>query len=248
VSDGAATSYEVAGFTDIGPVREENEDAWDTLELSGGRQALLLADGMGGHPGGGEAADAAVAAAAKTLGEASPTDDPKQTLANAVHAASRAVAALAPQFHGAPGTTLVIAIVADGHATVANVGDSRAYLIAGSESGPITQDHSWVYEQMREGRLTADSIRRHPRRNVITRAVMGDPVEPDLFTVELTPGAVLMLASDGVWEPLEDPAIAHILQGPGPMDVLVERLCRSALDAGGTDNATAVALREPSTS
>jgi PPM family protein phosphatase len=232
-------SLEVAGFSDIGPVRSENQDAWRALPRADGSLALLLADGMGGHTGGREAAEAAVGAATATLdapGSRSPLQD-------AMSAANEAVGELAVRIGGRPGTTLVAALIDGSDLTVANLGDSRAYIVRSGSALQLTEDHSWVGEQVRLGHLSPGEMRRHLRRNVITRAVMGEAVEPDVFTEHIDPGSVLLLCSDGVWEPLEDERIAQILSAAEPLDVLVERLCRSALEAGGTDNATALAAR-----
>ena len=231
---------EVAGFSDQGPVRKENQDVWQTLDLSGGRWALLLADGMGGHQGGGEAARAAVEAAARSL---RPDSAGERPLEAAVSAANDAVAEVAAQLGGDPGTTLVLALLDEDEASVANVGDSRGYVVRRGSARPITEDHSWVADQVRQGRLAQEEIRRHPRRNVITRAVLGEAVVPDVFTVELRPRDILLLCSDGLWEPLEDEQLTELLTDDLPLAVLLERACRAALEAGGTDNVTAVAAR-----
>jgi PPM family protein phosphatase len=239
---------ETAGATDRGTVRTENQDAWEAISLPGGHTALILADGMGGHPGGKESAEAAVAAAAASLragGDAEASAD--QAIAAASAAANQAVAAVRDEIGGNPGTTLVLAMVApSGTATVGNIGDSRAYLIRSGSAEPVTQDHSWVGEQMREGLLEANEGRHHPRRNIITRAVMGDPVEADLFHLTLEPGDALLLCSDGVWEPLTDEMIAELLTEAGLLQPALDRMCQAALDAGSKDNVTAVAaLRLP---
>jgi protein phosphatase len=161
----------------------------------------------------------------------------------AMHEANAAVAGVRDLMGGDPGTTLVLAVVADAHAVVANIGDSRAYLIRAGRAAQITDDHSWVGEQFREGKLAASETRHHPRRNVITRAVMGDPVEPDIFPVALQPGDTLLLCSDGVWEPLSDEMLAELLTDGGPLIRDLERMCDAALDAGGRDNVTVVAAR-----
>ena len=244
VADGS-NGVEVAGATDRGTVREENQDAWDArVEAAQAerrpRVILVLADGMGGHRGGRESAEAAVEAASARLHEPGPPD---AILEAAVHDASAAVSGVRDLIGGDPGTTLVLAVVEDGQARVANVGDSRGYLVRAGTAQQLTDDHSWVGEEVRAGRLTPDDGRHHPRRNVITRAVMGDPVTPDLFTIAIQPGDTLLLVSDGIWEPLSDPMIAELLTGAGPLVRDLERLCEAALDAGGRDNVTAVAVR-----
>ncbi|MBV9524203.1 MAG: serine/threonine-protein phosphatase, partial [Candidatus Dormibacteraeota bacterium] len=232
-----AAQLEVAGSTDRGTVRTENQDCWDTGAFSGGGVYLVLADGMGGHPGGGDAADAAVRAAAGAL--AGAANGGRDALATAVAAANRAVAQVRERMGGDPGTTLVIASVnPEGAATVANVGDSRGYLVRGETATPLTSDHSWVGEQVRLGALEAGEARRHPRRNIITRAVMGDPVEADVFEEQLQADDVLLLCSDGVWEPLTDAELGAMLGGDGSLASVLGRVCEAAIQAGGTDNVT----------
>ena len=244
VADGSG-GVEVAGATDRGTVREENQDAWDAHVANGRvgarpRVALILADGMGGHAGGRESAEAAVEAASARLNEPGAAEP---ILEAAVHDATAAVSGVRDLIGGDPGTTLVLAVVEDGEASVANVGDSRGYLISNGTARQLTADHSWVGEEVRAGRLSPDDARHHSRRNIITRAVMGEPVEPDIVRTALRPGDTLLLCSDGIWEPLSDAMIADLLTGGGPLIRDLERLCEAALDAGGRDNVTAVAVR-----
>jgi serine/threonine protein phosphatase PrpC len=195
---------------------------------------------MGGLPGGGEAAKAAAVAATAVLAAG---DADRDTAVNALLAANRAVGALRTEIGGQPGTTLTIAVVAGRRATFAHAGDSRAYLVRGGAATPLTRDHSWVGDQVRAGALSPGSERHHQRRNVITRAVMGDELEPDVLAIDLAGGDVLMLCSDGFWEPLSDADIAALLETPGPLTAVVGRAAEAALDAGATDNVTLVALR-----
>ena len=120
---GEGEALEIAGITDRGPVRTQNQDVWDAHIRSGGRTAVLaLADGMGGHKGGLESAEAAVKAAISTLLGAESSADPTDTLRRAVAAANDAVAVARDSIGGNPGTTLVLAIISGTHASVANVG------------------------------------------------------------------------------------------------------------------------------
>jgi len=234
-----AMGVEVAGATDRGTVRTENQDAWGATPRDGG-VALALADGMGGHAGGRESAEAAIEAAVHRLAEAGPLE---RVLESAVHDANAAVAGVRDLIGGDPGTTLVLACIEDDRAVIANVGDSRAYVMRGGVLQQLTHDHSWVGDEVRAGRLDAAAARHHPRRNIITRAVMGDPVEADLFQAPLQRGDVMLLCTDGVWEPLTDAMLVAFLTSDGPLARVLERLCEAALDAGGQDNVTAVAAR-----
>lgn len=241
LSDTAPAGIDVAAATHIGPVRTENQDIFAATPIAGGSGVgILVADGMGGLPGGGEAAAAASAAAVVALAAGHGQHRGADV---AVHDGNAAVARLRDNVGGQPGTTLTVAVVADGHAIVGHAGDSRAYLVRAGVATPLTTDHSWVGEQVRSGALAPGSERRHPRRNIITMAAMGDPIEPQVVTVELRGGDVLALCSDGFWEPLEDTHIAVLLETPGPLSAVVERAVEAALDAGGTDNVTVLALR-----
>jgi serine/threonine protein phosphatase PrpC len=241
---GEGQVLEIAGITDRGPVRTQNQDVWDAQIAADGRSAVLaLADGMGGHKGGLESADAAIKDAMAVLISPGPTEDAAGTLRRAVDAATQAVAKVRDVIGGGPGTTLVLAIITDSHAVIANVGDSRAYLISGSGAMQITDDHSWAAGQVRAGAMDVEEARHHAKRNLIERAVMGDPVEVDIFDVDATPGSVLLLCSDGLWEPLSDQVIGSVISVPDPLGVALTRACDAALAGGGTDNVTMVAAR-----
>jgi PPM family protein phosphatase len=241
---GEGEALEIAGITDRGPVRTQNQDVWDARVGGDARTAVLaLADGMGGHKGGLESAEAAVQAAMAVLGGVDRSSNEEATLRRAVAAANDGVAVARESIGGKPGTTLVLAIISGAHAWLANVGDSRAYLISGSAVTQLTDDHSWAAGQVRLGALNADEARHHQKRNLIERAVMGDPVEADIFEVDAAAGDVLLLCSDGLWEPLSDQALGAIVATPDPLGVALTRACDAALAAGGTDNVTMVAAR-----
>jgi PPM family protein phosphatase len=241
---GGAERLEIAGISDIGPVRTQNQDVWAAEASGDGAGAVLaLADGMGGHKGGLECADAAITGAMSVLSQVRADDDPAATLRRAVVAASESVAGVRDQIGGNPGTTLVLALVRGLHATVVNVGDSRGYLMHGAAVTQITEDHSWAAAQVRAGAMSAEEARHHQKRNLIERAVMGDPVEADVFEIDAAPGDVLLLCSDGLWEPLADSALGAVLASPDALGMALTRACDAALAGGGTDNVTMVANR-----
>jgi serine/threonine protein phosphatase PrpC len=241
LSAASTDSLEIAAATHIGPVRNENQDAFAATPLRGGDGvAAIVADGMGGLPGGREAAAAATAAAVDALAAGEATH---ATMVRAVQAANTAVGVVRSQIGGQPGTTLTIAAVRGREAVIGHAGDSRAYLVRAGTATVLTRDHSWVGDQVRAGALEAGSERHHARRNIITRAVMGDDLDPEVLSFELSRGDILMLCSDGFWEPLSDDQIADLLATPGPLTAVVERAAQAALDAGATDNVTLVAVR-----
>jgi PPM family protein phosphatase len=233
---------ELAAVSDRGTVRRENQDRWALRALGGaGGCVLALADGMGGHADGAVAAHLAVEAAADHLSVAA---DPGASLAGAVTAAASAVAAHR-RAHGEVmcGTTLVAGVVTADRLWLVNVGDSRAYRIRAGTAEQITADHSWVAEQVREGRLDRSRAHHHPGRNMLTRALTGDPVEPDLFSTDLRPGDVVVLCSDGVWDAVDDAWMGRSMGAGGALARAAADLCDHALAAGSTDNVTVVACR-----
>jgi serine/threonine protein phosphatase PrpC len=241
LSSASSEALAIAAATHIGPVRTENQDAFAATPLARGEGvALILADGMGGMAGGGEAAAAATQAACEVLAAGAADQD---TLTAAMEAANRSVADLQAVVGGQPGTTLTVAAVVGDHAVIAHAGDSRAYLVRDGTARALTTDHSWVGDQIRAGALPPGSERRHARRNVITMAVMGGDLAPEMLSAQLFHGDLLMLCSDGFWEPLSDEDIATLLATPGPLTAVVRRAAEAALEAGGTDNVTLLALR-----
>jgi protein phosphatase len=232
---------ELAAVSDRGTVRAENQDAWSLVPLDSGRGCLLLlADGMGGHAGGREAAEAAIEHAAELL-RASP--DPHAGLGPAGASANAAIAELRRDHGGTVmGTTLVLAAVSAGRATISNVGDSRAYLLRDGGACQVTEDHSVLAEAIRAGHIEAGGGG-EPPRNLLTRALTGDPVDADRFSVELREGDVLLLCCDGAWDPLGGDALGDLVGGEGPLEGLLSRACDAALEAGSRDNITLVACR-----
>jgi PPM family protein phosphatase len=239
-SDGELV-LELAAVSDRGTVRAENQDAWSMVPLEAGRGCLLLlADGMGGHAGGREAAELAVHHATEHLLESA---DPHEDVAGAGASANAAIAELRRDHGGAVmGTTLVVAAVGAGRATIGNVGDSRAYLVRDGSASQVTQDHSVLAEAIRAGHLESGGAG-DPPRNLLTRALTGDPVDADRFCVELRAGDVLLLCCDGAWDPLGGEGLAGLVGGDGPLEGLLSRACDAALEAGSRDNVTLVACR-----
>jgi PPM family protein phosphatase len=242
-ADDAGRPLELAMVTDRGTVRAENQDAALLLELEGSTGCgLVVADGMGGHPDGRLAASLAVDALGTHLRAHA---EPATALPAAVAAANAAILSHArPDERGRSlGTTVVAAVVCGGRATVANVGDSRAYLVREGLATQVSVDHSWVAEQVRAGLLSAEEALRHPRRSRITRALLGEPVEPDIFEVNLRPGDQLLLCSDGLWEALGAARIAEVLDPALSAGDAVGALVDAALRQGSTDNVTAALVR-----
>jgi len=231
--------------------RDENQDVAAALAIgesaSGGASEsflLVVADGMGGHPAG----DVASQIAMNTLIEAFPTlpdGDLGLALKQAYRRANEAVfqAGQDEPAHAGMGTTLTTALLHGKYATVANVGDSRAYLLRGNALTQVTRDHTVVAEEVVQGRLTVDAARRDPRRNRLTHVIGTHPrLEsklPDVFELTLLPGDRLLLCSDGLYDVLDDGDMRRALQDQDPGDAARE-LVQSAKERGTRDNATAV--------
>jgi protein phosphatase len=231
--------------------RDENQDVAAALAIgesaSGGASEsflLVVADGMGGHPAG----DVASQMAMNTLIEAFPTlpdGDLGLALKQAYRRANETVfqAGQDEPAHAGMGTTLTTALLHGKYATVANVGDSRAYLQRGNALTQVTRDHTVVAEEVVQGRLTVDAARRDPRRNRLTHVIGTHPrLEsklPDVFELTLLPGDRLLLCSDGLYDVLDDGDMRRALQDQDPGDAARE-LVQSAKERGTRDNATAV--------
>jgi serine/threonine protein phosphatase PrpC len=199
----------------------------------------LVADGMGGHSAGEVASEAAVELA---IGHyySDTKNDVATSLVRAFEEANRQIyeQAQADPSKSGMGTTLVAAVLVGRKVYLANVGDSRAYLVNDRGITQITEDHSWVAEQMRAGLLTKKEARRHPQRNVVTRALASRPsVEVDLFEGEMTEGDMLLLCSDGLTGLVEDKEIAALMTENAPK-AAAQLLVDQANARGGTDNIT----------
>jgi PPM family protein phosphatase len=229
-------------MTDMGRMRKNNEDRY----LVAGRLAAV-ADGMGGHRAG-EVASAIAMEELAALEHAGPWPSPAEAgeaLRAVFLAANRRIretAAKDSEFEGM-GTTLV-ALLEDGDSVhLANVGDSRAYLLRNGELSQVTVDHTLVQELIDEGRLRPDEAERHPQRSIITRALgVESDVEVDLFTYKLLSGDRLLLCSDGLSGVVDEQRIRNVLlRVPEPQEA-AEKLVAMANEGGGPDNITVVVL------
>ncbi|HEX5418085.1 MAG TPA: Stp1/IreP family PP2C-type Ser/Thr phosphatase [Chloroflexota bacterium] len=240
------------GASDQGRVRKNNEDNFAVLPpprlVSGLDSLLIVADGMGGAQAGEVASGLAIqeltrwfsADADRTL-RGTDTDWPGELTDAVVHAnyVVRSTAVRDADKFGM-GTTLVVAALVGDTLYVANVGDSRAYLVSDSTVYQITRDHSWVAEQVRAGAIAMSVARRHPRRNVLTRAIgVADNVAPDVTPYELMPGDHIVLCSDGLHGMVDDEEIRKVTTSCPPA-VAVHSLIDLANERGAPDNVTAI--------
>jgi serine/threonine protein phosphatase PrpC len=225
--------------TDIGRARGRNEDAYLVRD-----PLFAVADGMGGHRGGNVASK--VALEAIRAFDADGTDgDSTSALVKDIRTANETVLARgeADRDLRGMGTTITALLVQGEQATIAHVGDSRAYRLRDGELEQLTQDHTLVHQLVEEGRITADQAGRHPQRSILTRAVGVEPsVDVDASTIELRPGDRLLLCTDGLTGMLSDDAIREVLASEEDPQRASDRLVEAANAAGGDDNITVVVI------
>ena len=233
--------------TDVGLKRNSNQDfVYASDQKVGALKGLLIvADGMGGQAAGDLASRLCVETMVDAI-EESRQEGAVRVLSEAIRKANRAVtekASADPSLAGM-GTTLVAAAPEDGSLIVANVGDSRLYLIDDESIEQITHDHSLVEEMVRAGKLRADQARNHPKKNIITRAIGEDgEVEIDFFDVALNRGDTALLCSDGLTNMVEDDQIFRIVHSAGSLQEAGKKLIDAANRAGGKDNISVVLAR-----
>ncbi|HLI02687.1 MAG TPA: Stp1/IreP family PP2C-type Ser/Thr phosphatase [Terracidiphilus sp.] len=239
----ALVQYAAAALSDRGRKRSGNEDAYG-ISLEDG--AFVVCDGMGGAAAGEVASAIAVDEVMRRLKSRAVSDPLPAAAEAAIEAANLAVYTRSQSSRklSGMGTTLVALVVEQQRAWVLNVGDSRCYLRRGGALRQITVDHSLVEEQVRSGRIKPSEAERSPLRNVITRALgTQSSVTSDVFPVEVEPGDLFLLCSDGLTRELSDPIIASLLALDLPLDRLCERLVNAANRAGGHDNITCLLVR-----
>jgi serine/threonine protein phosphatase PrpC len=231
--------------SDKGLVRENNEDA-----VHAAAHLLAVADGVGGHVGG-EVASAVVVSRLRRLapvgGRRTPVGgrrDPRATLRQAVWDGNLAIAqriASSPELRGMGTTLTAVLLVPDlGRIVVANVGDSRTYLLRSGDLVPLTRDDSLVQDLIDRGDITAEQAAVHPLRAVVTGVLMGDErAEPAMTCLNTAPGDRLLLCSDGLTDLVPEAAVAAALR-IADREVAADRLVALALAAGGRDNVSVI--------
>lgn len=232
-------------ITDIGRRRVVNQDYVYTNEKPIGNlpNLFLVADGMGGHKAGDYASKHTVETMCQVI-ERSLEKNPEVILRQAIEAANEHIRqkSLEDINLEGMGTTIVAATCLDHYLQVANVGDSRLYVI-NKEVRQITHDHSLVEEMVRMGGIDRETARNHPDKNIITRAVgAGNTVEIDFFRVELKPQDTILMCTDGLTNMLEDDEIRMILEGQRDVVEKAEALVREANNRGGRDNISVVII------
>ena len=222
--------------TDVGCVRDHNEDS-----LAVAPPLYVVCDGMGGHAAGEVASEIAV----DVISQRSPDHADAAALSQAVEEANLAVIKAAREGVGRAGMgcTCTAAILEKERLVIAQVGDSRAYLLHQGKLQQLTRDHSLVADLIEAGQITEAEARVHPQRSVITRALGSDPrTQPDLFEINVEAGDRLLLCSDGLSTMLEDPEIEKILKNASDPQRCAAQLVNEANGLGGYDNVTVIVV------
>lgn len=235
-------------ITDIGKKRKMNQDyAYVSLNPVGKLPNIfIVADGMGGHNAGGYASRCAVDIILEEAEKLKDSDlDEMNIILQAIDKANEYIKRRAGEDFrlSGMGTTVVAATCEKDRLTVANVGDSRLYIINEHQIRQITQDHSLVEEMVRYGAVSREQARNHPDKNIITRAVGAeDHVRTDCFYEELKEKDIVLLCSDGLTGMLEDEEIRTIAAGMGTLEERAEALVEAANNKGGRDNIAVIMI------
>jgi serine/threonine protein phosphatase PrpC len=233
----------VAATTDVGRVRKKNEDRCGYDEHAG---IYVVCDGMGGQAAGEVAAELAVRTILNYYGRPNGSGELEGEVRAALELANSAVldAAAAEPRYNKMGSTVVAISIRDNSAAVANVGDSRGYLLRDGMLQQITKDHSLVAEQVRRGMLSAEQAESAPWKNIVTRA-LGSPenAEPDVAVIDLQPHDTLIAATDGVIKFVSDNKLCEIAASDRSLEDACKLLVQTALDGGSDDNATCMLIR-----
>ena len=202
---GEAAAVRFGSRTDIGCVREHNEDS-----LVVQPSLFVVCDGMGGHSAGEVASEIAI----DVVSRRAPRVPDAEALGQAVEEANLAIIRAARNGIGSQGmgTTCTAAVLQGTRLVIAQVGDSRAYLLHNGHLQQLTRDHSLVADLVESGQISAEEARTHPQRSVITRALGSDPrMQCDLYELNIAEGDRLLLCSDGLYSMVEDGQIEHVM-------------------------------------
>ena len=234
-----------AYLTDTGRTRELNEDAIYASEKPVGNlpNLFIVADGMGGHNAGDFASTFTVDTLVEEIGN-SFEKNPSIIFQKAIQVANqklREIAASDLRKRGM-GTTVVAATCMGKYLQVANVGDSRLYVVNDTIK-QITTDHSYVEEMIKRGNLQRENARSNPNKNIITRAVGAkNDIQADIYVLELNPGDLLLMCSDGLSNMLEDEEMRMIIKRQRDIVEMAEKLVEAANENGGKDNISVILI------
>ena len=248
-----ALAVKVAGRTDVGCVRANNEDNFGFDSRYG---IFVVCDGMGGQAAGEVASKMGVdilldyfrklGSSANGQAPAGQTVSGAESLGSAIQLANRTIfnAGKDQNGQGGMGSTIVAALLRGNSLSIAHVGDSRIYLIRHGAIQQLTQDHSLVMEQVRRGYITLEQAQKSEMQNIILRALGSEEsVEADIEDLLTLPGDLLLMTSDGLTRHLQDEEILAIVQGSGNLETACNELVETAKQRGGDDNITCLLVR-----
>lgn len=234
------------GMTHKGNIRDINQDNYylSNEKIGSLPNLYIIADGMGGHKAGEYASKCAVEEFLNYV--------KKQDNTNIVDTFTKGInyindfiynKSLNNECYHGMGTTFIVSCVKNHKVYIANVGDSRLYLI-NNKIKQITKDHSLVGEMLRCGKLTKEQVKDHPDKNIITRAVGADNnIISDIFTLDITDDEFILMCTDGLTNMLEDDKIHQVIEKDMSLQEKLDELIRLALNNGGTDNIAAVLIK-----
>ena len=240
---------QINGNTDVGRTRIANEDAFMYGIFDDGTSWAVVCDGMGGVHGGKIASSTAINIMSQKISKcynpSMSTSSVENLLLSSITTANCIVfdrGAGDSELEGM-GTTVVAAIIKNGEACIAHVGDSRAYKISGGKISLITKDHSLVQEMLDLGQITQTEFENHPRKNIITRAMgVEEKIEIEFNTVDFHEGDVLLLCSDGLSGLVKKEELLEIYNN-SDFSTLSDKYIEAANDNGGVDNITVVVMK-----
>ena len=234
--------------SDKGQERKVNQDSYGYYLAESGMGFFIVADGMGGYNAG-EVASANAVDSFINKAKGNPIVEDAEQKAEFLKKMFRRAndiilfKAAADPAKAGMGTTAVAAIVKDEEVIIGNLGDSRAYIISEGKMTQITEDHSFVEELLKAGKIDKEEAKTHPRRNEITKAIgVESYVEPDIFKPDIKKGDILLLCTDGLDKMVEDSVILDIVSSNAELSEICQKLIDEANAAGGLDNITVLAV------
>jgi protein phosphatase len=238
-----------ASYTDIGKVRENNEDYHIVIPFEEHNEfAAAVADGMGGHLYGEIASKTAIDTFEKKIRDRRFKNcyNIKDYLYNICKLSNKEILEFSKKHNvlSGMGTTLDAIYIKDDKIHIIHIGDSRIYTISGDNIKMVTKDHSYVQQLLDKGDITFDEFKNHPNKNVITKALgIAETPEPDIFEIQLDFCGYLLLCSDGLTNMLDDTNILNIINQDTDLDTKTKNLAEKANENGGTDNITIVLIK-----
>ena len=239
----------VLAKSDKGKIREQNEDYYYISDEGTSPGIYMLADGMGGYEGGEIASRLAIDAATRYIGNHfniinHTKEEIMKLVRDAMNYANEIVFDVAKNSEElqSMGTTLEICLIYNNRAYIGHIGDSRIYRIRDKFIRKLTTDHSYVEQLVKDGTITAEEARNHPKKNMLMKALgCSETLEPDVTVKNFQPGDIIVMTSDGLTNMVEDSKIYETIKNN--FDISDETLVNMANDAGGIDNITVVIIK-----